>query len=363
MQTSDIVPLLKTSLAEWSEDKAPRLAAALAYYTVFSLAPLLVIVIAIAGLVFGEEAARGALSAQIEGLVGTTGAQAIEEMIKGASQRESGIVATVIGVATLLLGASGLFGQLQDALNTIWEVQPKPNQGIVATIKQRFFSFTMVLGTGFLLLVSLVISAVLAGVVQYFQGILPGADWVWQAVNVVVGLAVTTLLFGLIFKIIPDVEIDWSDVWIGAAATAVLFSIGRLLLGLYLGRSSFGSTYGAAGSLVVLLIWIYYSAQILFLGAEFTQVYANSFGSRVEPSPNAVAVTEEARAQQGIPRKEQIEAAVREREVGGLEREVGGADPGGASAAPTPEREHGPVTTGLAGFIAGLLVGRRQRQK
>ncbi|GAB4207341.1 MAG: YihY/virulence factor BrkB family protein [Roseiflexaceae bacterium] len=365
MQSSDILPLIKGAFSDWNEDKAPRLAAAVAYYTVFSLAPLLVIVIAIAGLVFGEEAARGALSNQIEGLVGSTGAQAIEEMIKGASHRESGIIATVIGIVTLLFGASGLFGQLQDALNTIWEVQPKPGQGIVATLKQRFFSFTMVLGTGFLLLVSLVVSAALAGVVQYFQGFLPGADWIWQVVNFVIGLAVTTLLFALIFKIIPDAEIAWSDVWIGAAATAVLFSVGRLLLGLYLGRSSFGSTYGAAGSFVVLLIWIYYSAQILFLGAEFTQVYANRFGSRVKPSPNAVALTDQDRAQQGIPRKEQVEAAVREREVGGLEREVGGADPGRvpAPAASTPEREHGPVTTGLAGFIAGLLVGRRQRQK
>lgn len=357
MQTSEIVPLLKDTYAEWSEDKAPRLAAALAYYTVFSIAPLLVIVIAIAGLVFGAEAARGAISQQIQGLVGQTGAEAIEQMIQGASQPSAGIIATVIGVVTLLFGASGVFGALQDALNTIWEVTPRPDMGWMETVKQRFFSFTMVLGTGFLLLVSLVVSAVLSGMLTYFQGALPGVDGLWQVVNFAVGLAVTTLLFGLIFKVVPDAEVAWGDVWIGAAATALLFTIGRMLLGVYLGRSSFGSTYGAAGSLVVVLIWIYYSAQILFMGAEFTQVYANRYGSRVKPAPNALPLTDAKRAQEGIPRTEQVEALA-EREVGGGERQAGGPAP----AASPPAAEHGPVSTGLAGFVAGLIVGMRRKK-
>lgn len=362
MQTSDIVPLLKETYQEWSEDKAPRLAAALAYYTIFSIAPLLVIVIAIAGLALGDDAARGAISQQIQGLVGRTGAEAIEQMIQGASQREAGIVATVIGVVTLLFGASGVFGALQDALNTIWEVAPRPGMGWVETVKQRFFSFTMVLGTGFLLLVSLVVSAVLAGVVKYFQGALPGADVLWQVVNFAVGLAVTTLLFALIFKVVPDAEVGWGDVWIGAAATALLFSIGRLLLGLYLGQSSFGSTYGAAGSLVVVLIWIYYSAQILFMGAEFTQVYANSYGSHVKPAPNAVPLSDAKRAQEGIPRTAHVEALA-EREFGGAERQAGEADHRPEEPASPPAAEHGPVSTGLAGFIAGVLVGMRRRRR
>lgn len=361
MQTSDIVPLLKDTYAEWSEDKAPRLAAALAYYTVFSIAPLLVIVIAIAGLVFGAEAARGAISQQIQGLVGQTGAEAIEQMIQGASKPSAGIIATVVGVVTLLFGASGVFGALQDALNTIWEVTPRPDLGWMQMVKQRFFSFTMVLGTGFLLLVSLVVSAVLSGMITYFQGALPGVDGLWQVVNFAIGLVVTTLLFGLIFKVVPDVEVAWSDVWIGAAATALLFTIGRMLLGLYLGRSSFGSTYGAAGSLVVVLIWIYYSAQILFMGAEFTQVYANRYGSRVKPAPNAVPLSDAKRAQEGIPRTKQVEALV-EREVGGGERRVDGPERGPTPAADAPAVQHGPVSTGLAGFVAGLLVGMRRKK-
>lgn len=301
--------LLKETYTDWSEDKAPRLAAALAYYTVFSIAPLLVIIIAIAGLVFGQEAVQGQVVEQIRGLVCETGAEAIQTMIANASQPSSSIIATVLGIATLLFGASGLFGELQDALNTIWEVQPKPDQGILGTIKQRFFSFTMVLGTAFLLLVTLVISTALATLSAYFQNLLPGFEVIWQIVNQVVGFAISMLIFGLIFKVLPDAKVAWGDVWIGAFVTALLFSIGRFALAQYLGRGSFTSTYGAAASLVVVLLWVYYSAQILFIGAEFTQVYARIYGSKITPAENAVAITEEARAQQGIPRATAVRAA------------------------------------------------------
>ena len=299
----NIFQLLKDTFSDWNEDKAPRLGAALAYYTIFSLAPLLVIAIAIAGFAFGQQAAQGQIIGQMRGLVGDQGAEMIQTMIESSRQPSAGIIATVIGVVTLLLGALGFFGQLQDALNTIWEVAPKPNRGILGIIKDRFLSLTMVLGIGFLLLVSLVISAVLAGVGSFLNTLFPGAELVLQVVNTVISFIVITLLFAMIYKILPDVEIAWHDVWIGAVITTVLFLIGRFLLGLYLGRGTVGSTYGAAGSLIVVLVWVYYSAQILFFGAEFTQVYANKYGSRVTPAGGAVPVSPEMRAQQGLSRK------------------------------------------------------------
>jgi membrane protein len=304
MNPKAMFELLKKTFAEWNEDKAPRLAAALAYYTVFSLAPLLIIVIAISGLVFGREAAQGQIVGQIQGLVGEQGAQVIQTMIEGASKPSASILATIIGLATLLLGAGGLFGQLQDALNTIWEVQPKPGRGIFGMLQTRFLSFTLVVGTGFLLLVSLVLSAALQAFSGYLGGLFPNAGIVLQIVNILLSFAVITLLFAMIYKVLPDVKIAWSDVWIGAVATALLFTIGKFLIELYLGRSSTASTFGAAGSLVVLLLWVYYAAQILLLGAEFTQVYANQYGSHVVPSKHAMAVPELARAHQGIPHSE-----------------------------------------------------------
>jgi membrane protein len=297
--------LVMQTVKEWREDKAERLAAALAYYTIFALGPLLLIAIAVAGLAFGEEAARGQVFAQLTGLMGAEGAAVIETAVQNANKPATGIVATIIGLVTLVLGAAGLFGHLKDALNTIWEVQPKSDGGVLSMVKAQFLSFTMVLGVGFLLLTSLVLSAVLAALGSTAQGLLPGAELFWQIVNFVISLAVITLLFAAIYKVLPDVTLSWNDVWIGAAATAILFTIGKTLIGLYLGNSSVGSAYGAAGSLLVVLIWVYYSAQILLLGAEFTQVYANTYGSRLRPAPGAEPVTEEARAQQGMPRKEE----------------------------------------------------------
>ncbi|MEH2084361.1 MAG: YihY/virulence factor BrkB family protein [Nostoc sp.] len=293
MNLQEIWKLLQETFKEWSDDKASRLAAALAYYTIFSIAPLLIIVIAIAGAVFGEEAARGQIVGQIQGLVGVDGAKFLETAIQSANKPQTGAIASIISVLVLLVGATGLFTELQDAMNTIWEVKPKPGRGINNMIRLRFLSFAMVIGIGFLLLVSLVISTILATLVTYFSNLLPGFDFIWQIANFIISFAITTVLFGLIFKVLPDVKIAWSDVLIGAALTSVLFSIGRFLLGQYLGNGSFGSTYGAAGSLVVILAWVNYAAQILFFGAEFTQVYSRRYGSGIVPTKNAVHISDD----------------------------------------------------------------------
>ena len=301
--------VLKETYSEWSEDKASRLAAALAYYTAFSIAPLLLISIAVAGLVFGREAAQGQVSAQIQGAVGQDAAAMIETSLANSQDTGAGTIAAIVGLATLIWSASNVFSQLQDALNTIWEVAPDPNAGLLGTVKRRFLSMTMVLGIGFLLLVSLALSAAISVIGGLFEGLLPGGATVWQLVNFGLSFAVVTLLFAAIYKVLPDVDIAWSDVWIGGAVTALLFSIGKLLIGLYLGYASVGSTFGAAGSLLVFLVWVYYSAQILFFGAEFTQVYARRYGSRIRPSEDAIGVTEEARAEQGMPHRETVEQA------------------------------------------------------
>ena len=293
--------LFKTAGAEWLGDKAARLGAALAYYTVFSIAPLLLIVIALAGLVFGREAAQGRVVAQLRDLVGPHGAEAIEAMLASASRPEAGYTATGTGAVLLLVGAMGLFGQLQDAMNTVWGVQPKPGRGLWGFIKERLLSLTMVMGTAFLLLVSLVVSAALAAMGGLLGDRAAGA--IGPAINFVVSFAVITGLFAMIFRYLPDAKVAWEDVWLGAAVTALLFEIGKLAIGLYLGHSSVASAYGAAGSLVVLLIWTYYSSQIFLYGAELTQVYANRYGSRIVPEPDAEPVTPEARAEQGIPRQ------------------------------------------------------------
>ncbi len=292
MRWQAIGKLFQETFKEWSEDKASRLAAALAYYTIFSIAPLLIIVIAVVGAVFGEEAARGEIVRQIQGLVGRQGAELIETAIQNANQPQTGTIASIISIAVLLLGATGLFIELQDALNTIWEVKPKPGRGVNNMVRQRALSFAMVLGIGFLLLVSLVISAGLSAIVTFFSNLVPGVDFLWQFVNFLLSFAITTILFGLIFKVLPDAKVTWGDVIIGASITSLLFSIGRFLLGQYLGNSSFGSAYGAAGSLVVILAWIYYAAQILFFGAEFTQVYARRYGSGIRPTKNAVSIND-----------------------------------------------------------------------
>lgn len=286
--------VLKRAGTGWVEHRAPQLGASLAFYSILSLAPLVVIVLAIAGWVFGADAARGELVGQIQGLVGEEGAKAIEEMIAHAQRPGSGAVATLLGAVTLLFGASGVFGQLQEALNAVWGVEPKPGRGVWGLLRDRFFSFTMVLGTGFLLLVSLAMSAALAAAGKWLGGLLPGMEAVWGVVNFSVSFVVIAGLFALIFKYVPDVRIPWRDAVTGAVLTALLFNVGKSALGLYLGMQSVGSAYGAAGSLVVLAVWVYYSAQILLFGAEFTRAYAEERGARIEPDQNAKWRREEA---------------------------------------------------------------------
>lgn len=284
--------IAKETLNDWLDDDASRLAASLAFYTLLSLAPVIVISVAVAGLAFGPEAARGQIAGELGAIVGTDAAKGVETVVANAKSPASGSLATLVGIVTLFVGASGVFGELQSALNTIWEVKTKPGRGVWGAIKDRFFSFTMVLGVAFLLLVSLVLSAMLSAVGRSFTGLLPGGEAVWQAVNFVFSLAMVTGLFALIYKVVPDAEIRWSDVWPGAAVTALLFTVGKSLLGIYLGKASVGSAYGAAGSIVVLVVWVYYSAQILFLGAEFTQVYARHRGHAIEPSDKGVPLRE-----------------------------------------------------------------------
>jgi membrane protein len=271
--------LVRETFNQWQTDKAPTLGAALAYYTVFSLAPLLVIALAVAAFFFGEDAASGEMQTQLQGLLGDEGATAVESLLASAKQPESGIWASILGVATLLFGASGVFGQLQQSLNTVWRVPTEKGGGLWRTIRLRFLSFTMVLGIGFLLLVSLVVSAVLSGITTSV-GLGTDARSVFaQAVNVAVSMATITFLFAMIFKMLPEVRISWRDVWLGALVTAGLFTLGKQLIGMYLGRASIGSAYGAAGSVVIVLLWAYYSAQILLFGAEFTRAYSVHFGS------------------------------------------------------------------------------------
>ena len=297
--------LLRRTFSDWSEDKAPQLGASLAFYTALSIAPLLVILLGVAAYFLGDDAASGQVVGELRSLVGDEGGKAIESMIANANKPTTGAVATALSVVTLMFGASGVFGQLQSALNTIWDVKPKPGRGIWGFIRDRFLSLTMVLGIAFLLLVSLVFTAAIATATNYFGGEKESLAWVVQAVNFVASFALLTMLFALMFKILPDVKMSWSDVWMGAAVTAGLFVVGKFAIGLYLGQSSMASSYGVAGSFVVLLVWVYYSAQILFFGAELTQVYANTYGSRIMPGEHAEPLTDKARAEQGRPRKRQ----------------------------------------------------------
>ena len=283
-------PVLKKAAADWIRDRAPRLGAALAYYTIFSMVPLLIVIIAIIGLVFGQEAAQSAIMDQISNLIGPQSAAAIKDMIQRADQPSTGIIGTIIATVTLLMGAAGFFGQLKDALNTVWGIEPKAGRGIWGFVKDNFLSFATLLGTAFLLLVSLLLSTALAAIGKWFGQLLPLPEVVLQTFNLLLSLVVITGLFALIFKVLPDAHIAWRDVWVGAALTSVLFTIGKFAIELYLGKSNVGSSYGAAGSLVLILVWVYYSVQILLYGAEFTQVYANLMGQKIQPTEEAKVV-------------------------------------------------------------------------
>ncbi len=286
-------PLFKDGLAGWWNDNVPRLGASLAYYTLFAIAPVLIVAIAIAGFAFGQDAVRGQIVSQVDQLIGVEGGRAVQALLKGASDRSAGVLATVIGSVTFVLASTGAFLELQTALNTIWRVKPKGNVGLRDFLLQRLFSFGLVVGIGFLLLVSLAVSAALAAFAGWLNARVPGMAALWQGVNIVLSLGVTTVLFALLYKVLPDVRLAWFDVWVGATITSVLFTVGKTLIGLYLGHSSTASSYGAAGSVVVLLLWVYLSAQIVLLGAEITRAYTASHHKR--PAPEAYA-TEDPRA-------------------------------------------------------------------
>ena len=280
MTVDDLWGVIKTAVSGWIDDYAQSMGAALAYYTMFSMAPLLLIVISIAGLVFGDEAARGEIFSQLEGMLGPSGALAVQGLLESVRKPSESVTATVFGVALLLIGATSVFGELQDALDRIWRAPVRAGQsGWWRLVQARLLSFGMILGIGFLLIVSLVASAALAALQKWWGPVF--SDWAAASIiEVVLSFLVTTVAFAMIYKIVPRVRIHWKDVWIGAATTSLLFTVGKLLIGVYIGRSGIASGFGAAAFLVVVLVWVYYSAQIFLLGAEFTRAYAHKFGSR-----------------------------------------------------------------------------------
>ena len=285
-----VTQLVKEAIQEWQKDKVSSLAASLAYYTIFSITPLLIISISIAGAIFGEKAARGEIVGQIQDWVGQEGATLIQTALDNASRPDISNFASLISVVVLLFGASGVFAQLQEALNTVWNVKTKPKSGIWNFIRKRILSFSMVLAIGFLLLASLLLSTVLTTLSNFEIGIFANFSFIWGLLDNVVSFGLITLLFALIYRYLPDVTISWKDVWVGATITSLLFGLGKWGLGFYLGRASFASTYGAAGSLVFFLAWVYYSAQILLFGAELTKIYARRYGSQILPDKNSTCI-------------------------------------------------------------------------
>jgi membrane protein len=284
------VGLVRETIQSWNNHRALRLGAALAFYTIFAIAPLMLIVLAIAGFWFGEEAARRELFSQLSGMVGKDGGEAIQAIVASADRPKAGVWATIVAVVTLFIGATGVFVQLQDALNSIWEVHRQPGRSLWFFFKDRMLSFAMVLAIGFLLLVSLVVSAGLAAFGNYMSGLIPAQEIVWQVLNFLISLALISSLFALMFKWLPDVKVAWREVWLGALLSSLLFNLGKFALGFYLGRSSVASAYGAAGSVVIILLWVYYSSQTLFLGAEFTRVHSKRFGHALQPVTGAELV-------------------------------------------------------------------------
>ena len=266
-------------MAGWSEDRASSMGAAIAYYTLFSVAPLLLIIIAVAGMVFGEEAARGQIFSQIRGLVGEDSATVMEGLVQSARQPAQGTLAIIVSIGAMLIGATAVFGELQGAIDRIWRVPARKRSGLVELVRNRMLAFGMVLGIAFLMIVSLVASAGISALGNFWKQAIGGWEPLLQLVNIAVSLVLFTLLFALIFRYLPRARVAWQDVWIGAAVTALLFTVGKFLIGLYIGKSSVASAFGAAGSLVTVLVWVYYSAQVFLLGAEFTWAYANTHGS------------------------------------------------------------------------------------
>ena len=326
---SNLPTILKLAYQDWQEDNASRLAAALAYYTIFSLAPMLVIVIAITGLIWEADVVRTQILSQVQGLIGAEGAEFVANLISNRGSPAEGIVALILGIITLLFGALGVFNELHNSLNLIWNMKVEKPKGFLRSIKQilidRILSFAMILAIGFLLLVSLVITAALSATQETLGDAFPFSELVWQIVNLALSIAVITVLFALMFKFLPDAEIAWHDAWIGAFFTSLLFSLGKAAIGIYLGNSAVASAFGAAGSLVLLLLWMYYSAQILFFGAELTQVYANRYGLKIAPERKG-AVLEESRTpktQPVLPAAAAMAISARERQLEKQNRQTG----------------------------------------
>lgn len=304
----DLATLARATGTEFVADKCPKQAAALAYYTLFALGPLLVLAIGLAALAFGADAARDAILGQLSSFLGSAGAEGIADMLTGADRERVGILGTTIGVVVLVVSAGAVFAQLKEALDRIWEVSPKKPKGWKAKVAQafrkNFLSFAGILGTGFLLLVSLVISALLAAMGDYFAAAFPAAEIVWQVVNFLVSLAVVTLVFAAIYRFLPDARVAWRDVLVGALFTATLFLAGQFALGYYLGSGPLSTRFGAGAALVIVLVWVYYSSMIVFLGAEFTQVYANQYGSHVRESRDARSLPRAIQDEQAEPEEE-----------------------------------------------------------
>jgi len=347
---SDLSNLFKLAYQGWKDDNASRLSAALAYYTIFSLAPLLVIVIAIAGLIWDAGAVRTQILSQVQSLVGAEGAGFVANLMTNTGSPGQGILALIIGIITLLFGALGVFNELHNSLNIIWNVNMQKPKGFWQSLKKvivdRLLSFTMILGIGFLLLVSLVITAGLAATQNTIGNTFPIPELVLQIVNLVISIGVITVLFALIFKFLPDIKIGWRDVWMGAFVTSLLFSLGKTAIGIYLGNSAVASTFGAAGSLVLLLLWIYYSAQILFFGAEFTQVYADNYGSKMLSEGDKTPAQPEA--------KESKDVAVRPALTASASMTISAAE----SQLEKENRQTARIFVGLmaASFFAGMLT-------
>ncbi|MEA5523332.1 YihY/virulence factor BrkB family protein [Limnoraphis robusta] len=293
MNLNTVLSLLRETFNEWQQDKVPILAAALSYYMIFSIAPLLILVIAVLGFIVGEQIAQEEVFTKLESLVGAENAVSIQTVLKNQFSPSSNIRATLVAIATILFGATTVFAQLKQALNMIWGVQPKPGRGLKDFIKTRILSIFMVLGIGLILLLSVIISSVLSGTNEILEKYLFIPSFIWSLVDLAISFGLITLLFAQIYRVLPDVKIAWKDVGVGAAMTAVLFIIGKSFISLYLGHSSIASAYGAAGSFVVLLMWIFYSTQIFLFGAEFTQVWSRRYGSQIRPNKNATSTLRE----------------------------------------------------------------------
>lgn len=288
LKRKNTLQLLRAAFNGWLDNNATTSSAALSYYSLFSIAPLLLISLAVAGAIFGADASQGQIYESVRGLLGTSGASAVQDLVKSASQKQNaGLIATVVGIVTLILGASSVFSQLQTSLNFMWRVHSKPGRGVWIFLRQRLLSFSMIVVIAFLLLLSLVVSAAVAAAGAYMRGRLPGGEVLWQAVNFSLSFGVAIALFAAIFKILPDVRLGWRDVWRGGLLTAALFTVGKLLIGLYIGKSGVTSSYGAAGSAVVLLLWSYYASAILFFGAEYTRAIAMDQQRVIEPKEGA----------------------------------------------------------------------------